>query len=62
MKSPCVEVCRFDGTGRWIACGRTLAERRAWKKAFRQRLPAMGAELPRPTKLAARGMAAESAR
>lgn len=48
MKSPCIDVCRFDGTTGWcVGCGRTLAECRAWKKAppFRQR--AIAAELPR---------------
>ncbi len=32
VKSPCQEVCKFDGrTGFCIACLRTLAEAREWK-------------------------------
>ncbi|MGQ2929380.1 MAG: DUF1289 domain-containing protein, partial [Sphingopyxis sp.] len=34
MKSPCVEICAFDGRTGWcIACGRTKPECRGWKKA-----------------------------
>ena len=57
MKSPCVDVCRFDGRTGWcIACGRTLEECRAWRKAPRPKLLAISAELPRRlAKLAARG-------
>ncbi|WP_375394367.1 DUF1289 domain-containing protein [uncultured Sphingomonas sp.] len=48
MKSPCVDVCRFDGRTGWcIACGRTLAETRGWRKAPRPKLLAIAAELPR---------------
>lgn len=56
MKSPCVDVCRFDGRTGWcVACGRTLAEARAWRKAPRPKLMAITAELPRRlAKLAAR--------
>ena len=33
VKSPCVEVCRFDKkSGFCTACLRTLAEAREWKK------------------------------
>ncbi|MBN3785399.1 DUF1289 domain-containing protein [Burkholderia sp. Ac-20353] len=33
VKSPCVEVCSFDGkTGYCVACFRTRDEARAWKK------------------------------
>ena len=33
LKSPCVEVCVFDGpTGFCVACLRTLGEAREWKK------------------------------
>ncbi|MDE2563347.1 MAG: DUF1289 domain-containing protein [Sphingomonadales bacterium] len=48
MKSPCVEVCRFDGRTGWcVACGRTLAEARGWRKAARPKLLMITAELPR---------------
>lgn len=58
MKSPCVNVCRFDGRTGWcVACGRTLAECREWKKAPRPRLLAISGTLPaRLGKLAARGV------
>jgi predicted Fe-S protein YdhL (DUF1289 family) len=33
VKSPCIELCRFDGkTGFCIGCLRTLPEVREWKK------------------------------
>ncbi|WP_342702903.1 DUF1289 domain-containing protein [Burkholderia arboris] len=33
VKSPCTEVCSFDGrTGYCVACLRTRDEARAWKK------------------------------
>ena len=33
VKSPCIEVCKFDGkTGLCIGCLRTLVETRGWKK------------------------------
>jgi len=33
VKSPCVELCQFDGkTGFCNGCLRTLAEAREWKK------------------------------
>ncbi|NIE56835.1 DUF1289 domain-containing protein [Burkholderia sp. Ax-1735] len=33
VKSPCVEVCSFDGrTGYCVACLRTRDEARGWKK------------------------------
>ena len=48
MKSPCVDVCRFDGRTGWcVACGRSLTEARGWRKAARPRLLAISAELPR---------------
>lgn len=58
MRSPCVDVCRFDGRTGWcVACGRTLAECRAWKKASRPTLLGIQAELPRRlAKLASRGI------
>ena len=60
MKSPCVDVCRFDGRTGWcVACGRTLAECRAWRKAARPKLLGIQADLPRRlAKLAARGIVA----
>ncbi len=58
MKSPCVGICRFDGRTGWcVACGRTLAECREWKKAPRPRLLAIDRVLPvRLGKLADRGV------
>ncbi|TPG18831.1 DUF1289 domain-containing protein [Sphingomonas koreensis] len=48
MKSPCVDVCRFDrGTGWCIGCGRTLAETRKWRKTPRPKLLALSVELPK---------------
>jgi len=48
VKSPCIDVCVFDGRTGWcIGCGRTREECRAWKKAPRFRLKALSAELPR---------------
>jgi predicted Fe-S protein YdhL (DUF1289 family) len=33
VKSPCIELCKFDGkTGLCIGCLRTLDETRGWKK------------------------------
>ncbi|MBN3819201.1 DUF1289 domain-containing protein [Paraburkholderia sp. Se-20369] len=33
VKSPCIDICSFDGrTGFCIGCLRTLEEARAWKK------------------------------
>lgn len=56
MKSPCVDVCRFDGRTGWcVACGRTLDECRKWRKSARPQLMAISADLPRRlTKLKAR--------
>ncbi|AJP70686.1 DUF1289 domain-containing protein [Sphingomonas sp. HT-1] len=58
MKSPCISVCRFDGRTGWcVACARTLAECREWKKAPRPRLLAINKTLPaRLAKLDARGI------
>ena len=48
MKSPCTDICRFDGRTGWcVACGRTLVEVRGWRKAPRPKLLAISAELPR---------------
>lgn len=47
MKSPCVDICRFDGPTGWcVGCGRTLSECRAWKRASNAQLKAVAAELP----------------
>jgi predicted Fe-S protein YdhL (DUF1289 family) len=58
MKSPCIGVCRFDGRTGWcVACARTLAECREWKKAPRPRLLAINKMLPaRLNKLTERGI------
>ena len=60
MKSPCRDVCRFDGRTGWcVACGRTLEECRGWKKAARPTLMAISADLSRRlARLAARGVTA----
>jgi predicted Fe-S protein YdhL (DUF1289 family) len=57
MKSPCVDVCRFDGRTGWcVACGRTLIEARTWRKSSRPQLLKISAELPRRlAKLETRG-------
>lgn len=48
MKSPCVEICRFDrATGWCIGCGRTLDGTRKWRKMPRPKLLGISAELPR---------------
>ncbi|WP_432815247.1 DUF1289 domain-containing protein [Sphingorhabdus sp.] len=59
MKSPCKDICIFDATTGWcIGCGRTLPECRRWKRAKRNRLEKISAELPaRLSALAARGVA-----
>ncbi|KAB2855155.1 MAG: DUF1289 domain-containing protein [Sphingopyxis sp.] len=48
MRSPCIELCAFDGRTGWCrGCGRTQPECRSWKKAspFQQRK--LASELPR---------------
>lgn len=48
MKSPCIDVCVFDGPTGWcVACGRTKPECQAWKKATPFRQGAVAADLPR---------------
>lgn len=48
MKSPCIDVCRFDRPTGWcIGCGRTLDECRKWRRASPGALKALSAELPR---------------
>lgn len=58
MKNPCVDICRFDGRTGWcVACGRTLAECREWRKAPRPRLLAISKALPaRLSKLTLHGV------
>jgi predicted Fe-S protein YdhL (DUF1289 family) len=58
VKSPCINVCRFEGRTGWcVACARTLGECREWKKARRPRLLAISRALPtRRDKLAQRGL------
>lgn len=60
MKSPCIDICRFDGRTGWcVACGRTQVECRSWRKAARLTLLGIQAQLPRRlAKLAARGIVA----
>lgn len=48
MKSPCIDLCKFDGRTGWCrGCGRTIPEIRAWKNARPQQLRKISAELPR---------------
>jgi predicted Fe-S protein YdhL (DUF1289 family) len=58
VKSPCINVCRFDGRTGWcVACARTLDECREWRKATRPRLLAISKAIPaRRKKLAERGL------
>jgi predicted Fe-S protein YdhL (DUF1289 family) len=58
VKSPCVNVCRFDGRTGWcVGCGRTLRECCEWKKAPRPRLLVISKALPsRLSKLSQRGL------
>jgi len=58
LKSPCIDICKFDGRTGWcIACGRTKDECRSWKKTPRPRLISLSAELPRRlAKLASRDL------
>lgn len=56
MKSPCIDICKFDRRSGWcIGCGRTKDECKMWKKAKKPKLKAIKAELPgRLAKLDAR--------
>ncbi|MCH7862533.1 MULTISPECIES: DUF1289 domain-containing protein [Sphingomonas] len=48
MKTPCVDICAFDGRTGWCrACGRTKEECRAWKKAQPHQQRKIAADLPR---------------
>jgi len=47
MKSPCIDVCKFDGKTGWcLGCARTKEECRKWKKRKKSKLKAIMAELP----------------
>jgi predicted Fe-S protein YdhL (DUF1289 family) len=54
VKSPCVDVCKFEGkTGLCIACLRTREEARGWKKMSDHRRHQIINERPmRETRLA----------
>jgi predicted Fe-S protein YdhL (DUF1289 family) len=54
VKSPCVDVCKFEGkTGLCIACLRTREEARGWKKLSDHRRHQIINERPmRETRLA----------
>ncbi|MDX3910642.1 MULTISPECIES: DUF1289 domain-containing protein [Sphingobium] len=58
MKSPCIDLCTFDGsTGLCRGCGRSKPECRTWKKAQPQQQRKTAADLPhRLAKLAGRGL------
>jgi len=48
MKSPCIDICRFDGPTGWCeGCGRTRAEIAQWRKLTPFRVSAITRELPR---------------
>ncbi|HEX7857317.1 DUF1289 domain-containing protein [Sphingomonas sp. NPDC019816] len=48
MRSPCIDLCSFDGKTGWCrGCGRTIPEVRIWKKAQPHQLRKITAELPR---------------
>ncbi|MFQ3896632.1 DUF1289 domain-containing protein [Sphingobium sp. R-7] len=48
MKSPCVDLCAFDGRTGWCrACGRTKVECRSRKKAQPHEQKKIMSELPR---------------
>ena len=53
VKSPCIELCKFDGkTGLCIGCLRTLDETRGWKKmSDHRRHQILNERLMRETKL-----------
>lgn len=64
LKSPCIDVCIFDGPTGWcIGCGRLRTEcGRAWEKAGPFRRRAIRADLPRRlAKLKSAGRAPQSA-
>ncbi|MBI0477472.1 DUF1289 domain-containing protein [Sphingomonas sp. MA1305] len=56
MKSPCVELCSFDGRTGWCrGCGRTKEECRAWKKVQPHQRNKVAADLPRRLSRLSRG-------
>jgi len=64
MKSPCLDICRFDAATGWcVGCGRTLAECREWRRASHARLKAISGQLPhRLKRLERRAPVGEAAR
>lgn len=48
MKTPCVDLCGFDGRTGWCrGCGRSRDEVRAWRKAQPNQIRKIEADLPR---------------
>jgi hypothetical protein len=48
LKSPCIDVCRFDASTGWCeGCGRTRAEIAQWRKLTPFRRSGIERELPR---------------
>jgi predicted Fe-S protein YdhL (DUF1289 family) len=46
MASPCIDICRYDGTtGFCLGCGMLKPEKKRWKKDREER-PAIRAALP----------------
>ena len=51
MKSPCIDICKFDKKSGWcIGCGRTKDECRFWKKESKKHLKEIKHDLPRRLK------------
>jgi hypothetical protein len=47
LKSPCIDICKFDRRSGWcIGCGRTKDECKRWKKVAKHKRKAIKAELP----------------
>jgi predicted Fe-S protein YdhL (DUF1289 family) len=47
MRSPCTDICLFDGRTGWCrGCGRTKVEARRWKNASPGDLRKLSSELP----------------
>ncbi|MDT7532226.1 DUF1289 domain-containing protein [Sphingobium sp. SA2] len=48
MKSPCIDICLFDGRTGWCkGCGRTNDEIRTWKKSQPHQQRRIASDLPR---------------
>ncbi len=48
MKSPCIDICRFDSLTGWCeGCGRTRDETTQWRKLTPFRASAIARDLPR---------------